>query len=687
MDEKEGAVKPDNVLFKDCHSLLTGDEACFEWSLAVFMFRRDSRCPWSAVQEGVQRWWGKKLCVSYFSDDRALIWCANKREKERLISTGSVTIPELTAVSFAKWSWRNQMENRKISCKHDWIGIEGIPLNIWNHHVFKVIGSLCGGLLAIDKHTLERKNLFCAYINVKGDALGFIPSFISLPYDGNQLSLCLVKARGKKLFPVRKFWVRKTTRKSGCGSGPDEGGCSEKQQGTNAEYEETRGVVKEREGGAMVAMADRKLQTERRGSAPYTITINEVTVASRNSCLPLRRIFNRLKSDLYINCRGMASTCIYFKKVEHWLNELCEELNERLHSDLDQNKRIVRTLTLHATAYKSCDSDAQKNFPSKSCPLRYGAAKMQEDALNLFQAGLREYLGTYNTRALGSQNNGWRITGLSVSASKIVEIPSGTSSIMKYFHSQSPSSLLSKQSHHFVQDTDQPSHSGAESCSEMNLIQQQTNFPDEDTMTKGKMPCLDQQENNKDLQNEQIPCCLPLDRGQDDITQEAYLSTLGTESCSGINKSEEHEVFHGEETTGQCGMSSLNRPEQKRKAMKEKLGTRSILKFFKKTDPSCSSIKEHADNLQNVELASTGVRLTERPIEVSDINNGQCTLTQSEHKEAWSYKIDEIDSSVVDELPPEIQEEVRLCLRPQKRSNIAKRGSSIADYFLPTRKT
>ncbi|XP_062094816.1 DNA polymerase eta isoform X4 [Humulus lupulus] len=297
-----------------------------------------------------------------------------------------------------------------------------------------------------------------------------------------------------------------------------------------------------------------------------------------------------------------------FASVEHWLNELCEELNERLHSDLDQNKRIVRTLTLHATAYKSCDSDAQKNFPSKSCPLRYGAAKMQEDALNLFQAGLREYLGTYNTRALGSQNNGWRITGLSVSASKIVEIPS-------------------------------------------------------------------------------IPCCLPLDRGQDDITQEAYLSTLGTESCSGINKSEEHEVFHGEETTGQCGMSSLNRPEQKRKAMKEKLGTRSILKFFKKTDPSCSSIKEHADNLQNVELASTGVRLTERPIEVSDINNGQCTLTQSEHKEAWSYKIDEIDSSVVDELPPEIQEEVRLCLRPQKRSNIAKRGSSIADYFLPTRKT
>uniref|UniRef100_A0A803QH15 DNA polymerase eta n=1 Tax=Cannabis sativa TaxID=3483 RepID=A0A803QH15_CANSA len=113
-----------------------------------------------------------------------------------------------------------------------------------------------------------------------------------------------------------------------------------------------------------------------------------------------------------------------FASVEHWLNELCEELNERICSDLNQNRRIARTLTLHATAYKSSDSDALKNFPSKSCPLRYGAAKMQDDAMNLFQAGLREYLGCYSTRVLGTQNNGWRITGLSVSASKIVEIPS-----------------------------------------------------------------------------------------------------------------------------------------------------------------------------------------------------------------------------------------------------------------------
>lgn len=39
-------------------------------------------------------------------------------------------------------------------------------------------------------------------------------------------------------------------------------------------------------------------------------------------------------------------------QVQHWLNQLCEELSERLLSDLDQNKRIAHTLMMHGTAYK-----------------------------------------------------------------------------------------------------------------------------------------------------------------------------------------------------------------------------------------------------------------------------------------------------------------------------------------------
>ncbi|GMN56082.1 hypothetical protein TIFTF001_025178 [Ficus carica] len=361
--------------------------------------------------------------------------------------------------------------------------------------------------------------------------------------------------------------------------------------------------------------------------------------------------------------------------VQHWLNELCEELSERLRSDLDQNKRIARTLTLHASAYKSGVTDSQKNFPSKSCPLRYGTAKMQEDALNLFQAGLREFCGLHNTKPHGSRNNGWRVTGLSVSASKIVEKPSGTSSIMKYFHGQNPSSSLSKQS----QDEDIQVPSASESCSEMNLSEQQMKFRGEDSNTMCQMPCLDQQEHKQDLGEDQNPSCLSPTQGQDDF-QEASFSTSGidpgTECCSGlINQSEQQRVFPQD----QCVVSSLNRLEPKRKTMNDK-GTNSILKFFKKMDPasSCSSNKEeHCENLRDVEA------LLSNPASVSE--NGRCVEERRE-RIAWSYNVDEIDPSVIKELPPEIQEEVRASFRPNKRPNIVRRGSSIAQYFLPTRK-
>ncbi|TYI28777.1 hypothetical protein ES332_A05G268800v1 [Gossypium tomentosum] len=185
--------------------------------------------------------------------------------------------------------------------------------------------------------------------------------------------------------------------------------------------------------------------------------------------------------------------------VQHWLNQLCEELSERLCSDLDQNKRIAHTLTLHARAYKSSDSDSQKKFPSKSCPLRYGTAKIQEDAFNLFQAGLREYIGFYGDKTRGSHCRGWGITSLSVSASKIVPIPSGTCSIAKYFHGQSTSHFSSMQSSDNLNTEATLSlPSGSECYSEVNLSEPKIDFPKEESWIKDTVPDLDLQE-QKDL--------------------------------------------------------------------------------------------------------------------------------------------------------------------------------------------
>lgn len=180
--------------------------------------------------------------------------------------------------------------------------------------------------------------------------------------------------------------------------------------------------------------------------------------------------------------------------VQHWLNELGEELSERLDSDMDQNKRIAHTLTLHARAYKKGDSDSHKKFPSKSCPLRYGTTKIQEDALTLFQSGLRDFLGLYNSKTNGNENK-WGITALSVSASKIVPIPAGTHSITKYFSETFPHGSSSNQSVDNVIDEVAPSSpSGSENCTGVIPNELQLECPEEDTGVNHPKACLDQQE-------------------------------------------------------------------------------------------------------------------------------------------------------------------------------------------------
>lgn len=65
---------------------------------------------------------------------------------------------------------------------------------------------------------------------------------------------------------------------------------------------------------------------------------------------------------------------------------------------------------------QSNNGDFQKKFPSKSCPLRYGAAKIKEDAFKLFDFSLKEFISP--------QGAAWGVTSLSVTASKFLAIPS-----------------------------------------------------------------------------------------------------------------------------------------------------------------------------------------------------------------------------------------------------------------------
>ncbi|KAK7368591.1 hypothetical protein VNO80_10619 [Phaseolus coccineus] len=357
--------------------------------------------------------------------------------------------------------------------------------------------------------------------------------------------------------------------------------------------------------------------------------------------------------------------------VQHWLNQLCEELNERLYSDLDQNKRIAQTLTLHGRAYKTGDSDSLRKFPSKSCPLRYGTRKIQEDALILFQAGLRDFLGSYSFKFHGNKNSIWGVTSLSVSASKIMSIPSGTHSIAKYFGGQYPSIDI------VIDEAVPSSPSGSENCTGMVPYDLQLPYPDY-TEIKHSNACLDPQDPLNHLFTK-----------VEGLTEESsFTSPSGSEDR--VTHGEPHRVLPAKDLSHVSNISSLKAVGKKKRAGKMLHENCSIINIFNNYHNSRSSLEQkNVSNAHDVKISSLlGSQSADDSYstcnEEIDTNKGGCSVGVPQGREAWSsYNIDEIDPSIIDELPPEIQEEFRTWLRPQKRPNVAKRGSSITHYFSP----
>ncbi|XP_010481711.1 PREDICTED: DNA polymerase eta-like isoform X2 [Camelina sativa] len=340
--------------------------------------------------------------------------------------------------------------------------------------------------------------------------------------------------------------------------------------------------------------------------------------------------------------------------VQHWLNQLSEELSERLSSDLEQNKRIASTLTLHASAFRSRDSDSHKKFPSKSCPLRYGVTKIQEDAFNLFQAALREYMGPFGSKPQGNKQETWRITGLSVSASKIVDIPSGTSSIMRYFQSQS--TVPSRSADGCVQDH-VVTPSASEGCSEQISTETQAVIPEEDTGVTYTFPNFETPDKDVDLVSEKDVVSCPSSEATDVPTQLESNRTSQTKR------------------TGR----KINNPKEKNRGMP------SIVDIFKNYNASPPTKQETQED-------STVSPSTSKRANFSNSSHSSEVTQESEERRQqidWGYKIDEIDQSVLNELPVEIQRELRRFLHPNKRLNTNSKSkgdgstSSIAHYFPP----
>uniref|UniRef100_A0A803PZS0 DUF4283 domain-containing protein n=1 Tax=Cannabis sativa TaxID=3483 RepID=A0A803PZS0_CANSA len=158
-----------------------------EWNLAIILTRNNTHADWCTIFYNLSRELERKLVVSQRFDDRCIIWCKNKLERDELIKMHSMRVPGAQSlVTFLPWSWENKKVNVKVECRGSWIGIQGLPLNLLNMKSFRRIGARCGGLLDVDKDTAEASFLSLLRLQLMGDDFGFIPETISLNHGSDE---------------------------------------------------------------------------------------------------------------------------------------------------------------------------------------------------------------------------------------------------------------------------------------------------------------------------------------------------------------------------------------------------------------------------------------------------------------------------------------------------------------------
>ncbi|KAF4376641.1 hypothetical protein F8388_025512 [Cannabis sativa] len=165
-----------------------------DWSLAIILTRDNTHADWCTIFYNLSRELKRKWVVSQLYDDKCIIWCKNEMERDELTKIRRMRVPGAQSfVTFLSWSWENQKDNPKVECRGSWIGVQGLPLHLWNMRIFRKIGDLCGGLLDVDKDTAEACVLSHLRLQLMGDTFGFVPESVTLCHDNMSFELKLFK--------------------------------------------------------------------------------------------------------------------------------------------------------------------------------------------------------------------------------------------------------------------------------------------------------------------------------------------------------------------------------------------------------------------------------------------------------------------------------------------------------------
>ena len=93
---------------------------------------------WGEVCRKLESITKRKSEVSQGAADRAIFWCLEEQELKGLLLTPNQLSSNKTFIKMGRWRKEDHWLNLQIEVRHSWIGIEGIPLIMWNVHVFKI---------------------------------------------------------------------------------------------------------------------------------------------------------------------------------------------------------------------------------------------------------------------------------------------------------------------------------------------------------------------------------------------------------------------------------------------------------------------------------------------------------------------------------------------------------------------
>ena len=166
-----------------------------DWRNAIVAYRNSIYISWGVIRKRVEDRLRREVAVVSLAADRAIIWCQHEEEISLLLLNPLQFSNGKDHVKLERWNQFVHWDNIQIHVKQSWIGIEGLPINMWNIHVFKIIGKSLGGLLEVAPETTTFNFLRYAKIKVGGLERGFMDPILEILCNG--LRVCI------GIFPIQ----------------------------------------------------------------------------------------------------------------------------------------------------------------------------------------------------------------------------------------------------------------------------------------------------------------------------------------------------------------------------------------------------------------------------------------------------------------------------------------------------